>query len=93
MAPRWPTFEGELVDLFGERHPRDGHLVLDRAGLLLGEFGREQVADDPLRLMLALHRGGDDVVVAGLHAEQLQRAHRTQDFGALPHGVALLRLS
>ena len=35
----------------------------------------EQVADDPLRLVLALHRGGDDLVVGGPHAEELQLAH------------------
>ena len=45
----------------------------------------EQVADDPLRLVLALHRGGDDLVVGGLHAEQLQPAHGLQDLRALHH--------
>ena len=31
--------EDELVDLLGQRQPGDGDLVLDRAGLLLGELG------------------------------------------------------
>jgi hypothetical protein len=28
----------------------------------------QQVADDALRLVLTLHRGGDDLVEGGLHA-------------------------
>jgi hypothetical protein len=64
--------EGEVGEVLGQRQPGDGHLVLDRARLLLGDLGGQQVADDPLRLVLALHRGGDDLVVGGLHAEQLQ---------------------
>lgn len=33
--------EGELVDILGERQLGDGDLVLDRAGLLLGDLGLE----------------------------------------------------
>ena len=84
--------EGEVVDVLGQRQLGDGDLVLDRARLLLGDLGGEQVADDPLRLVLALHRGGDDLVVGGPHAEELQLAHGLQDLGALHH-TALLRLS
>ena len=84
--------EGEVAEVLGQRQPGDGHLVLDRARLLLGDLGGEQVADDPLRLVLALHRGGDDLVVGGLHAEQLQPAHGLQDLRALHH-TALLRRS
>ena len=79
--------EDELVDVLGQRQPGDGHLVLDRARLLLGDLGREQVADDPLRLVLALHRGGDDLVVGGPHAEELQLAHRRPGSASAPsHG-------
>ena len=35
----------------------------------------QQVADDALRLVLALDRRGDDLVVGGLHAVELQLAH------------------
>jgi hypothetical protein len=61
--------------------------------LLLGELGRQQVAHDALRLMLALHGGGDDLVVGGPHAEELQAAHGIHDLAPLHHPVALLRLS
>jgi hypothetical protein len=52
----------------------------------------KQVADVPRRLVLALDRHSDDLVVGGPHAEQLQTAHRGQDLGTL-HQMALLRLS
>jgi hypothetical protein len=84
--------EGELADLLGEGQPGDGELVLHRARLLLAQLGGEQVADDPLRLVLALHRRGDDLVVGRLHAEQLEPAHRGEDLGTL-HQMALLRRS
>jgi hypothetical protein len=54
--------EGELLDLLGKRQLGDRELVPHRAGLLLAQLGREQVADDPLRLVLALHGRGDDLV-------------------------------
>jgi hypothetical protein len=70
--------EGELVDLLGQREPGDRHLVLDRARLLLADLGIQQVADDLLRLMLALHGGGDDLVIGCLHPVELQLAHRVR---------------
>jgi hypothetical protein len=85
--------EDELVDLLGEGQLGDGDLVLDRTRLLLGDLGREQVADDPLRLVLPLHRGRDDLVIGCLHAEEFQSAHGGQDLGSLHHPLALLRLS
>ena len=45
--------EGEVVDILCERQLGDGDLVLDRARLLLGDLGGEQVADDALRLRQA----------------------------------------
>jgi hypothetical protein len=84
--------EDELVDLLGEWQLGDGQLVLHRARLLLVDLGGEQIADDPLRLVLALHGGGDDLVVGGLHAEQLEPAHGVEDLGTL-HQTAPLRLS
>ena len=65
--------EVEVVEVLGERQLGDGQLVLDRAGLLLGDLGGEQVADDARRLVLALDAGGHDLVVGGPHAEQLER--------------------
>ena len=35
-------FEGEVVDILGERQFGDGELILDRARLLLGDLGLEQ---------------------------------------------------
>jgi hypothetical protein len=84
--------EHELVDLLGEGQLGDRELVPDRARLLLVKLGRQQIADDALRLVLALHRGGDDLVVGGLHAEQLEATHRGQDLGTL-HQMAFLRRS
>jgi len=46
--------EVELVDVLGQRQLGDGQLVLDRARLLLGDLGAEQVAEDARRLVPAL---------------------------------------
>ena len=85
--------EDELLDLLGGRQLGDRDLVLVRTRLLLGDLGGEQVADHPLRLVLPLHRGRDDLVIGGLHAEELQPAHGGQNLGSLHHPLALLRLS
>ena len=82
----------EVVDVLGQRQLGDGELVLDRARLLLGDLGVEQIADDALRLVLALDGGGDDLVEGGLHAVELELAHEVEDLGAF-HQMALLRLS
>jgi hypothetical protein len=86
------ALEGELVDVLGEGQLGDGDLVLDRAGLLLGDLGLEQVADDLLRLMRPLHRDLDDLVEGALHAEELQLSHGGEDLLSFHH-PALLRLS
>jgi hypothetical protein len=87
--------EGEVAEVLGQRQPGDGHLMPDRARLLLGDRRGQQVADDPLRLVPALHRGGDDLVVGGLHAEQLQpapcRLRRHPSGGSLRDGLQDLR--
>ena len=84
--------EGELVDVLGERQLGDGDLVLDRARLLLGDLGLEQIADDRLWLVGALHGRLDDLVEGGLHAVELELAHGGEDLLAFHH-TALLRLS
>ena len=84
--------EGELVDVLGERQLGDGDLVLDRARLLLGDLGLQEVADDHLRLVRALHGRLDDLVEGGLHAVELQLAHGGEDLLAFHH-TALLRRS
>jgi hypothetical protein len=84
--------EAEVLQVLGERQLRNGDLVLDRARLLFGDLGLQQVADDALRFVLALHRRGDDLVEGGLHAIELQVHHGGQDLGPLHHTV-LLRLS
>lgn len=71
-------FKGELVDLLGQRQLGDGHLVFDRARLLLADLGIQQVPDNLLRFVLSLHRRGDNLIVGGLHAVELQLAHRVQ---------------
>ncbi len=70
--------EAELVDLLRQRQLGDCHLVFDRARLFLADLGIPQVADDLLRLVLTLHCRGDDLIVGGLHAVELQLAHRVQ---------------
>lgn len=72
------VFEAELVDLFRQRQLGDRHLVFDRARLLPADLGVQQVAYDLLRFMLPLYRRGDDLIVGGLHAVELQLAHRVQ---------------
>ena len=51
------ALEHEVVEVLGERQLGDGDLVLDRARLLLRDLGAQQVADEALRLVLALERG------------------------------------
>ena len=63
-------------DFLGKRQLGDGHLVLDRARLLLADLGMQEISDDPLRLVLALHRRGDDLVIGRLHPVELQLARR-----------------
>src|SRR5271166_4839429 len=77
--------EGEVVDVLGKRQLGDGELVLDRSGLLFRDLGAEQIADEALRLVAALERGRERLVVSGAHAEQSQLAHHVEDFGAF-HG-------
>jgi hypothetical protein len=84
--------EGELGHILGERQLGDGDLVLDRARLLLGDLGLEQVADDLLWFVRALDRDLDDLVEGGLHAVELQLAHGGEDLLAFHH-TALLRVS
>ena len=61
LIDRGPV-EGKLADVLGERQLGDGQLVSDRARLLLRDLGLEQIADKPLRLVLALDRGGQGLV-------------------------------
>src|SRR4051794_6028200 len=75
--------KGEAVEILGERQLGDGHLVLDRARLLFGDLGGEQLADDARRLVLALDRGGYYLVVSRPHAEQLELGHQLEDVAAL----------
>ena len=70
--------EVELLDLLGQRQLGDGHLVFDRARLLLTDLGGQEVANDLLRFVLTLDRRGDDLVVGCPHAVKLQLAHGVQ---------------
>src|SRR5690606_16813166 len=84
--------EVEVVDVFGQWQLGDGELVFDGAGLLLGDLGRQQVADDPGRLVLPFDAGGHDLGIGAAHAVELQRSHQFQNLGSF-HQLALLRLS
>jgi hypothetical protein len=62
------VLEHKIVDILGQRQLGDGELILDRARLLLGDLGLQEIADEALRLMLALQRDGERLVIGGLHA-------------------------
>jgi hypothetical protein len=51
------VLEGEVIEVLGERQPGGGDLILDRPRLLLRDLGAQEVADEALRLLLALERG------------------------------------
>ena len=68
------ALELEVVEVLGEWQLGDGELVLDRARLLLADLGTEQVADDALGFMLALDRGGHDLIEG-----RLRRDHGNRD--------------
>ena len=84
--------EVEVVDILGQRQLGDGQLILDRARLLLGDLGAEQVADDARRLMPALDAARHHLVIGGAHAEELEGRHQLENFSAFHH-EALRRLS
>ena len=75
------VLEHEVIDVLGQRQLGDGELVLDRARLLFGDFGAQEVADEALWLMLAFQRDGQRLVVRRLHAVELQLAHHVEHFG------------
>jgi hypothetical protein len=84
--------EVELVDVLGQWQLGDGQLVLDRAGLLLGDLGAQEIADDARRLVPALDAARHHLVIGGAHAEELERRHQLEDLSAL-HQEAFRRLS
>ncbi len=84
--------ELEVVEVLGEWQLGNGELVFDRARLLLVDLRGEQIADDALGFMLAFNRGGHDLVEGGLHAIELELAHKVEQFGSF-HQMVLLRLS
>ncbi len=47
----WRVLEGEVLDVLGQRQLGDGELILDRARLLLGDLGLQEIADEALRLV------------------------------------------
>jgi hypothetical protein len=55
--------EREVVDVFGKRQLGDRELVFDRTRVLLGYLGFEQIADKVLRLVLALDRCCEGLVI------------------------------
>ena len=84
--------ELEIIDVLGEGKLGDRELVIDRSRLLLTDLGAEQIADIPLRLMLALDGGRHDLVEGGLHSVKLELTHEIEELGSF-HQMVLRRLS
>jgi hypothetical protein len=84
--------EVELVEVLGQRQLGDSELVLDRPGLLLGDLGAQEVADNARRLVATLNAARHHLVISGAHAEELEPRHQLEDLGAL-HQEAFRRLS
>ncbi len=74
----WRGGEVEVGQLLGRWQPGGRHLVLDGARRLVGDLGLQQRTDDLLHRMTALETVGEDVVVGGAHARELQRRHHRQ---------------
>jgi hypothetical protein len=55
-------------------------LVLDQSRLLLADLGREQIADNALRLVPALDGSRHDLVEGGLHSVKLELTHGAGSF-------------
>jgi len=81
--------ELEVGDLLGERQLGDRHLVLHRAGMLVGDLRLQQLTDDVLNGILALDRISDHLVIGMAHAGKLEVAHQLQDLVTLHHHAAL----
>jgi hypothetical protein len=76
------AIELEVFDVLGEWKLGNRELVLDRSRLLLADLGREQIADDALRFMLALDGGRHDLIEGGLHSVELELPHEIEDLGS-----------
>ena len=72
---------------FGERQLGDGEPIFDRAGPFFGDLGREEIAEDALRLVLAFDGGRHDLVERGLHAVEVDLPHQFEELGAFHHMV------
>jgi hypothetical protein len=83
------AFELETIDVLRQRQFGDGQLILDRACLLLGNFGLEQIAGEALKLLLAFECRGEDLVLGVLHPKQFELAHQVQNFGSFHDHVLL----
>src|SRR5208337_5113458 len=57
------------------RSAGDGHLILDRSRLLLGDLSLQEIANDARRFVLTLDPGRHHLVVGGAHAIKLQLTH------------------
>ena len=75
--------EVEVVDVLGQRQLGDGQLIFDRARLLFGDLGAEQIANDARRFVPALDAGGHHLVIGRSHPVELEARHQLENFGAL----------
>jgi len=80
------VLEGEVAEVFGERQLGGGELIPDRPRLVLRDLGAQEIADEALRLVLALERSSQRLVVGAPHRVELEAAHRVEDFGSF-HGL------
>jgi hypothetical protein len=86
------ALELKAVEVLGEWQLGDAGLIFDRACLFFVDLGGEQIADDTLGFVLAFDRRSHDLVEGGLHAIELEFAHKLEEFGSF-HWMVLLRLS
>src|SRR5436305_3488206 len=66
-------------DVLSQRQLGDGQLILDRARLLLGDLGTEEIADDARWLVSALDAGGHHLIIGCSHAVELERRHQLEN--------------
>jgi hypothetical protein len=81
----WCAGEVEVLDVLGQRQLGDGQLIFDRARLLLGDLGAEQIADNARRLVPALDASGHHLVIGRPHAVELEGGHQLEHIGAFHH--------
>ena len=81
----WRVGEVKVIQILRQWQLCDGELVADRPGLLLGNLGLQQVADDAGRFVLALDAGGHDFIISTAHPIELEAAHQVEGEPVVRH--------